>query len=95
LITERRDFVVTIIQYLARRMGATPSVPLEALAMGIISLSEGVRLFGAASPNEMTAEVADSILDAFINSVLQHVMQTDKREPKAPRASARKAAAPR
>ena len=95
LIAERRDFVVTIIQYLARRTGATPSVPLEALAMGFISLSEGVRLFGASCPNEMTAEVARSILDVFVDSVLQHVMQTDKREPTAPRASARKAVAPR
>jgi AcrR family transcriptional regulator len=95
LIAERRDFVVTIIQYLARRMGATPNVPLGALAMGFISLSEGVRLFGASCPNEMTAEVAYSVLNLFVDSVLRQVLQPGKREPTAPRGSARNAAASR
>lgn len=93
LIAERRDFVVAILQYLAKRMNATPSVPLEALAMGFISLSEGVRLFGASCPSEMTAEIARSILDVFLDSILQQVMKADKREAKAPRRPARKAAA--
>jgi AcrR family transcriptional regulator len=93
LIAERRDFVVAILQYLAKRMDATPNVPLEALAMGLISLSEGVRLFGVSCPSEMTAEVARSILDVFLDSTLQQVMKTDKREARAPRGPARKAAA--
>jgi AcrR family transcriptional regulator len=95
LIAERRDFVVTIIQYLARRIGATPSVPLEALAMGFISLSEGVRLFGASCPNEMPAEVAYTVLNLFVDSVLQQVLQPDKRETAGPRGSIKNAGASR
>jgi len=95
LIAERRDFVVTIIQYLARRMGATLSVPVEALAMGFISLVEGVRLSGASYPNEMPAEVAYSVLNLFVDSVLQQVLQPDKREAARPRGSIKNAGASR
>ena len=101
LIAERRDFVVTILEYLSKRMGAIPTLPLQPLAMGFISLMEGVRLFGASSPNEMPAQVAHSILDVFIDSVLQHVMQpqratqSDKREAAAARGTSRTAAASR
>jgi AcrR family transcriptional regulator len=101
LIAQRRDFVVTVLEYLCRRTGATPSVPTGNLAMGFISLSEGVRLFGASCPNEMTPEIARSILDVFVDAVLQHVMQprratqSDKRESAAARGSARSAAASR
>jgi len=95
LIAERRDFVATIIQYLARRVGATPSFPLDALAMGFISLSEGVRLFGASCPNEMPAEVAYSILDLFVDAVLQQVLQPGRREAAAPRGSVKSAGATR
>jgi AcrR family transcriptional regulator len=101
LIAQRRDFVATIIEYLCRRMGSTPNVPPTALAMGFISLSEGVRLFGASCPNEMTPEIAHSILDVFVDSVLQHVTQPervtqpDKREAAPARGSARSAVASR
>jgi len=74
LIVERRDFVVTLIEYLCKDMGATPSVPLEALAMAFISLSEGVRLFEVSCPSEMPADVAQSTLNLFVDAVLQQVM---------------------
>jgi len=101
LITERRDFVVTILEYLAKRVGAAPSVPLGDLAMGFISLSEGVRLLGASSPNEMTAEVAGTILDLFVGAVLRQTFQsesapqTNRREPAPPRGAARTPSATR
>jgi AcrR family transcriptional regulator len=75
LIAQRRDFVVTILEYLCRRTGGVASVPPANLAMGFISLSEGVRLFGASCPNEMTPEIARSILDVFTDAVLQQVIQ--------------------
>lgn len=95
LIAQRRDFVMTIIAYLARRMKAAPTVPLEALAMGFISLSEGVRLFGASSPNEMSPEIAHSILEVFVDSVLEHVMQPERPQGSAARSSSRTAAVTR
>lgn len=75
LIAERRDFVARLVGYLLKRMGVNPTVPLETLAMGFISLSEGVRLFGAACPGLMSAEVAQSTQDLFIEAVLQQVVQ--------------------
>ncbi len=68
LIAQRRDFVVRLIEYLYRRAGATASLPLEALAMGLISLTEGVRLFVASCPHEMPRDVAESILKHFVDS---------------------------
>lgn len=75
LIEERRDFVARLLGYLCKRIGATPSVPLETLAMGFVSLSEGLRLFGAACPSVVSAEMAQSTQDLFIDAVLQQVMQ--------------------
>jgi AcrR family transcriptional regulator len=75
VIVERRDFMVKLIGYLCRRMGAQATVPLETLAMGFISLMEGVRLFGASCPNALPPEIGHSILDIFVESVLKHAMQ--------------------
>jgi len=75
VIVERRDFMVKLIGYLCRRMGAQATVPLETLAMGLISLMEGVRLFGASCPNALPPEIGHSILDIFVDSVLKHAMQ--------------------
>jgi len=75
LMAERRDFAVKLLQYLYKRTGAVPSVPLEHLASGFIGLIEGVRLFGASCPNEMPPQVAESILKLFADAVLQQVMQ--------------------
>jgi AcrR family transcriptional regulator len=70
LIAERRDFVVKLIDYLARRAGGTLKAPLEPLAMGFISLIEGVRLFLASCPSEMPLDVAESILEYFVDSIM-------------------------
>ena len=70
LIAERRDFVVKLIEDLYRRAGAVSTMPLEPLAMGLISLMEGVSFFGASCPEGMPPEVAQSILKQFIDSVL-------------------------
>ena len=75
LMAERRQFSVKLLEYLYKRAGATPSVPLEHLASGFIGLVEGVRLFGASCPNEMPPEVAESILKLFADAVLQRVIQ--------------------
>lgn len=75
LIQERRDFVANLLGYLCKRMGATPSVPLETMAMGFISLSEGLRLFGASCPSIMPADVAQQTQDLIVDAVLQHFTQ--------------------
>lgn len=70
LIAQRRDFAVRLIEFLCRRAGVTASLPLEALAMGLISLTEGVRLFVASCPHEMPRDVAESILKHFVDSAM-------------------------
>jgi AcrR family transcriptional regulator len=70
LIAKRRDFVVKLIDYLYQRAGGAPNVPLELLAMGFISLIEGLRLFLASCPSQMPLDVAQSILEHFIDSVM-------------------------
>ena len=71
LIAERRDFAMALIGYVYKRMGVTPGVSLEAVAMGFISLIEGLRLFGASCPSELPAELARSTLTLFVDAVLQ------------------------
>jgi len=70
LVAQRRDFAVQLIEYLYRRGGHSPSLPLETLAMGLISLIEGVRLFVASCPDQMPREVAESILRDFVDSAM-------------------------
>jgi AcrR family transcriptional regulator len=71
LMLEKRDKIVEFIEYFYRRAGVEPTVPLSAMAMGFMSLVEGVKLFAASSPNDMTPEVAESILTLFIDSLMQ------------------------
>jgi AcrR family transcriptional regulator len=71
LMLEKRDQIVEFIDYFYRRAGVEPTVPLSAMAMGFMSLVEGVKLFAASSPNDMTPEVAESILTLFIDSLMQ------------------------
>jgi AcrR family transcriptional regulator len=73
LVAERRDFAVKLIEYVYKRAGGIPSLPLEPLAMGLISLIEGVRLFVASCPNEMPRDVAESILRRFVDSAMTQV----------------------
>ena len=70
LFAERCNFVVKLIETLHRRAGKAPGIALEALAMGFISLSEGVRLFLVSCPGEMPPSVAESILQYFIDAVM-------------------------
>ena len=70
LIAERRDFVVKLIDWLYRLAGAEPAVPVQALAMGLISLMEGVSFFVASCPEEMPAVVAEAILKVFVDAVM-------------------------
>lgn len=71
LIAERRDYVVKVIDHVYRYAGTVPAIRLEALAMGLISLVEGVRFFGASCPDELPAEAAEDILKLFLESVMR------------------------
>ena len=71
LMTEKRAQIATFIQYFHDRIGATPAVPPEKMAMGFMSLAEGVKLFMMSSPTEMTPPTAEALLSLFVDSVMK------------------------
>lgn len=71
LMIEKRGQIVEFIEYFNKRANVSPAVPPAAMAMGFMSLVEGVRLMAVSSPNDMTPEVAESILTAFVDSIME------------------------
>ena len=71
LMLEKRAKIAEFIDYFNKRVGIKPAVPPVIMAMGFMSLIEGVKLFAISSPSEMTAEVAETTLAMFIESVMQ------------------------
>ena len=75
LIAEKRAEIAGFIEYFYRRVGVTPAVPPEALAMGFMSLFEGVKLSMLSSPADMTADAAEAVLAVFLDSIIQVARQ--------------------
>ena len=70
LMLEKRAKIAEFIDYFNERVGIKPAVPPEIMAMGFMSLVEGVKLFAISSPGEMTPDVAETTLAMFIDSVM-------------------------
>jgi AcrR family transcriptional regulator len=70
LMGEKRAQIAKFIQYFYDRVGVDPVMSPEKMAMGFMSLAEGVRLFMMSSPTEMTAPTAESLLALFVESVM-------------------------
>jgi AcrR family transcriptional regulator len=71
LLTEKRGEVAGFIEYFYRRVGIAAPIPANVMAMGFMSLFEGVKLSMLSSPDDMTADNAESILTLFIESVMR------------------------
>jgi len=71
LMLEKRDYIAAFIEQFYQRLGLPPSVPSAQLAMGFMSLLEGVKLFRLSSPQEMTDEAAESILMLFVDALIR------------------------
>ena len=71
LMTEKRAQIADFIRYFYERVGVAPSVPPEQLAMGFMSLAEGVKLYMMSSPAEMTGPIAESLLTVFVDSIMR------------------------
>jgi AcrR family transcriptional regulator len=71
LVIEKRDAIAAFIEHFNQRLGLPASVPPRQLAMGFMSLVEGVKLFRLSSPQDMTNESAESILTFFVDAVIQ------------------------
>jgi AcrR family transcriptional regulator len=71
LMAEKRAQIADFIRYFYERLGVAPPVPPEQLAMGFMSLAEGVKLYMMSSPAEMTGPIAESLLTVFIDSIMR------------------------
>jgi AcrR family transcriptional regulator len=71
LMVEKRGQIAAFIQYFHDRVGVAPSLPPEKMAMGFMSLAEGVQLFMMSSPTEMTPATAESLLTLFVDSIMK------------------------
>jgi len=71
LMAEKRAQIADFIGYFYGRVGVAPPVPPEQLAMGFMSLAEGVKLYMLSSPAEMTGPLAESLLTVFVDSIMR------------------------
>jgi AcrR family transcriptional regulator len=71
LMTEKRDHIVQLIEYFYKRAGTTPTVSTALMAMGFMSLVEGVKLFAASDPGELPPASAEAVLALFCDSIMQ------------------------
>jgi AcrR family transcriptional regulator len=85
LIAEKRAQIAEFLRYFYRRVGVAPPMPAEDLAMGFISLAEGVKLYMMSSPAEMTPGTAESLLTLFVDSLMKLAwLEAGKSLPEAP-----------
>lgn len=71
LMAEKCGQIAGFIEYFYRRVGVTPAVPPAAMAMGFMSLCEGVKLFMLSSPMDMTPATVEAVLRLFVDSIMQ------------------------
>jgi AcrR family transcriptional regulator len=71
LILEKRDSIATFISYFYSRLEVPPAISPSEMAMGFMSLVEGVKLFRLSSPQEMTPEAAEAVLTLFVDSLMR------------------------
>jgi len=71
LLLDRRAEAAESIEYLYGRVGVAAPLAPTAMAMGINSLLEGVKLTMLSSPGEMTSQDAESVLTLFVNSLMR------------------------
>jgi AcrR family transcriptional regulator len=71
LMAEKRGQIAAFIQYFHDRVGVAPPLPPDKMAMGFMSLAEGVQLYMMSSPTEMTPDTAESLLTLFVDSIMK------------------------
>ena len=71
LMAEKRAQIADFTSYFYERVGVAPPLPPEQMAMAFISMAEGVQLYMLSTPAEMTAPVAESLLNLFADSLMR------------------------
>jgi AcrR family transcriptional regulator len=70
LIVDKSSQIAEFIDYFHQRAGSPPRVSPVAMAMGFMSLCEGVQLSMLSSPTEMTPETAEAVLMYFVDATM-------------------------
>jgi len=71
LMSEKRAQIAQFIGYFYERLGVTPPTSTDDMAMGLMSLVEGVKLFMLSSPAETSDAQAEAVLGLFIDSIME------------------------
>jgi AcrR family transcriptional regulator len=71
LLAEKRQQIADFIQYFYDRLGITPPLLPQTMALGFMSLAEGVKLSMLSSPADMSSATAESVLALFIQAIMQ------------------------
>lgn len=71
LMAEKRDEIAGFIRYFYERVGVAPPLPPETMALGFMSLAEGVKLSMLSSPTEMSPATAEAVLGLFARAIIE------------------------
>jgi AcrR family transcriptional regulator len=71
LMTEKRSRIAEFIEYFYHRAGIAPAAPPATMAMGFMSLVEGVKLSMLSSPSDLSPDAAETVLTVFIDAVME------------------------
>jgi AcrR family transcriptional regulator len=71
LIEQKRQGIAGFIQYFYQRVGVTPPIPPNDLAMGFMSLAEGIKLYLLSSPTDLSPDTVESILKVFVDTMME------------------------
>jgi AcrR family transcriptional regulator len=69
---EKRGDINAVAEYIFRRAGGTPPLPASVMAMGFVSLIEGVKLTMLAAPDDISPADAEALLSLFLDTVIRH-----------------------
>jgi AcrR family transcriptional regulator len=71
LIDAKRETIAQFIRYFYRRVGVAPPIPPDDLAMGFMSLAEGVKLCLMSNPADLSSDTVESLLKVFADSIME------------------------
>lgn len=67
---EKLDQIAAYIRAFSEHVGTTLPLPAQTLALGFVSLCDGVQFFRMCDPEQVTDEVTESVLAGFFSKVL-------------------------
>jgi AcrR family transcriptional regulator len=82
MMAEKRQNIARFISYFYGRAGVAPPIPAQDLAMGFMSLAEGVKLYMMSSPTELSTGVAESLLKVFVDAIMDQALVKPRPERK-------------